>query len=162
MKEYNSLSLPKTKHSVAVGTYMSHNAKRYNLNPQEMYIVGLLHDIGYLYGREDHSKNGVALLSGLGFQNENVLNAIRYHDTRPNELSEEQRSNPILNLLWEADLSIDKDGHDVGFSGRLQDIASRYGYDSKEFITSRDIVAYLKDRYKSQEEKMPLRDDESR
>lgn len=47
-------------HSVA--EYMYRNAKKYDLNPEEMYILGLIHDIGYLKDRLDHEVHGARLL----------------------------------------------------------------------------------------------------
>ena len=38
----------KTAHMIGVAEYMRERAKDYGLNPDIMYAVGLLHDIGYI------------------------------------------------------------------------------------------------------------------
>ena len=37
----------KKKHMFGVVQFMYEQAPKYNLNPEEMYTLGLLHDIGY-------------------------------------------------------------------------------------------------------------------
>ena len=142
-KNYNHLSLDKTKHSVEVARYMSENAERYGLNPQEMYVVGLLHDVGYLYGRENHEENGANLLQYMGLENE-YTDAIYLHGKSPYDLPYGELS-PTLRLLYEADMSVDKFGKRVGFKGRLEDIGERYGKDSIAYKTASEVIRYLRD-----------------
>ena len=39
----------KKKHMFGVAQFMYEQVPKYNLNPEEMYILGLFHDIGYIY-----------------------------------------------------------------------------------------------------------------
>jgi hypothetical protein len=121
---------------------MAENAYKYGLDSGEMFVLGLLHDIGYLNGREGHEMSGYALLDGMGL-NKRFTNAILLHGSNPHTLTD---VSPELRLLYEADMSIDKDGKLVGFKGRLKDIKERYGADSIAYKTASDTVDYLKEQ----------------
>ena len=146
--KYNSLTLEKTKHSVAVGVYMAEHSEQYGLNNAEMYVCGLLHDVGYLDGRADHEKSGSALLLGMGLKEE-YANAILYHGTKPCNVPKEIMDNPLtrrtLTLMYEADMQIDYKGHNVGFEGRLKDIGERYGKDSIAYETANAEITFVLD-----------------
>ena len=146
--KYNSLTLEKTKHSVAVGVYMAEHSEQYGLNNAEMYVCGLLHDVGYLDGRADHEKSGSALLLGMGLKEE-YANAILYHGTKPCNVPKEIMDNPltrrVLTLMYEADMQIDYKGHNVGFEGRLKDIGERYGKDSIAYETANAEITFVLD-----------------
>ena len=45
-----------------------------------MYVMGLLHDIGHIYGREDHEVHGSRLLQHLGFK---FASEVFWHGTEP-------------------------------------------------------------------------------
>lgn len=145
----------KLNHMRGVAEYMYQNAEKYGLDPEQAYTVGLLHDIGYInesaakrdfdffddkYGHEVY---GALLLEKMGFKNRDIHFAIMFHGTSPFELLDITRKNPWLQLLWEADMSIDKYGNRVGFDKRLSDIGHRYGFESDAYRTACDTVAYL-------------------
>lgn len=140
----------KIRHMESVAKYMKYNADRFGLDGNEMYVVGLLHDIGYLCSSEEHGGYGAILLSSMGLKEE-YTDAIANHGQSPYTLPEEKRT-PILRLLQEADMSIDKFGRIVGFSGRLEDIKNRYGKDSFAYKTAQDTVSYLKEMYRKENE----------
>ncbi len=97
----------------------------------EMYVLGLLHDIGYLYGPEGHSKSGGELLKRLGYADWSPV----YKHGNPNEYS----SIMTDELNW-ADMQIDHTGQLVGFTKRLESIKERYGEASKQYYNSKRIV----------------------
>jgi hypothetical protein len=45
----------KAAHMNGVAVHMAENAKRYGVSQKEAYVVGLLHDVGYISGRAGHS-----------------------------------------------------------------------------------------------------------
>lgn len=48
------ISREKILHMWGVAEYMYQNASKYELKPDKMYVLGLLHDIGYIKGKQDH------------------------------------------------------------------------------------------------------------
>lgn len=137
----------KQAHMSAVAEYMFRNAERFGLDPYEMYTLGLLHDIGYLYGSFGHAKAGGTLLINQGYK---YAMEIAYHGKFQDEYD-----SPALRLLNEADLMIDSNGNNVGFDGRLKDIGNRYGFQSENYIWSSRLVEKIR---KESEEKIMAKD----
>ena len=134
----------KLLHMYSVANYMRENAYKYGLKADEMYVVGLLHDIGYLQGRQNHSSYGAELLSStFGNVNSNVIQAIRLHDTICDEWENEAKDNVVLFLLVKADLSIDTQGRFIGRKARLKDIEKRYGRESIEYNVAISLNRYI-------------------
>ena len=126
-------------HGVAEVMYDYCNNFGCNRTPDEMYIVGLLHDVGYLSGKEGHESKGAELVSNPADQY-----LIRYHGCVPSEVP---TITPELRLLWFADLMVESAGPNagkvVGFEERLKGIAERYGEDSKAYKVVKETVDYL-------------------
>ncbi len=50
-------------HMIGVAENMYHHANKYGLDPEEMYLIGLLHDIGYISrSKEGHEQYGATLI----------------------------------------------------------------------------------------------------
>lgn len=132
----------KMKHSYGVACYMHEHARDYGLASNEMFVLGLLHDIGYLYGTQDHPVTGARLLSSMGFDH---CESISWHGTTPNVYKGLTTLEPPkeLQLLWEADLSVDHEGNIVGFEKRLKDIEIRYGLRSMQYSDARETIEWL-------------------
>lgn len=143
----------KMAHNIGVAEFMRENAAKYCLDGNEMYVIGLLHDIGYLTGRREHEKNGAELLRGMGL-NEQLVYAIESHGKNLTELKEQMASDgkdilidaPQLVLLCEADMTVDARGYAVGFNERLEDIGRRYGKDGIEYATASGTVDCVKEQ----------------
>lgn len=135
----------KIMHSASVAQHMSENATKYGLDREEMYVLGLLHDIGYLFGQRDHAEDGDRLLREFGLTGK-YAGFIALHDTNPFELKKQygEHINPVLFLLQQADMTVDALGNFVGFDKRLKEIGRRYGEDSKAYETAKAIVKYQK------------------
>lgn len=114
----------KIAHMVGVAEYMHCRARAYGLNPDLMYTLGLLHDIGYLQGRYGHEVYGGVLLRELGVY-QRYTDAVFNHgdiSTIPvEELTKEQV------LLVEADSCIGKEGYYVGPEDRIAYVKREYG-----------------------------------
>ncbi len=53
----------KKMHMFGVAEFMYIEAPKYGLKSDEMYVLGLLHDIGYIYdGWHNHEENGKNLI----------------------------------------------------------------------------------------------------
>ena len=140
----------KMAHMIGVAEYMRERAEDYALDPDTCYTIGLLHDIGYLQGRNLHERKGSELLElSLGVTNADVLQAVKYHGNKASyvELIQNETVSPLLVLTWEADLSVDAKGYRVGFEKRLEDIQNRlkgteYYDNAVETVT--ENVEYIK------------------
>ncbi len=138
----------KIAHMIGVAEYMRNNAPKYNLHPEAMYTLGLLHDIGYLYGRQQHESLGAEMLICNVGINDEIYFAIKQHGRCVNDINTEFEDiytyHKELFLLLEADMSIDANGHYVGFNGRLNDIANRYGIEHPAYETALQNIKYIK------------------
>ena len=150
--QYNSasnkhLNRYKMAHSIGVAEYMRERAEDYGLNPNTMYVVGLLHDIGYLGGREGHEQRGADLLDAMGLGYFYHF-AIEHHGENLYDVQKRcVGDEPLLFvvLLVEADMSVDARGYRVGFEGRLADLGRRYGEDSAAYKTAMGNIQFIKE-----------------
>lgn len=124
------------------------------LTPEELYFLGLNHDIGYLYGKENHEENGTEFFSKDGF----MKKCIRWHGSTPAEYKEYYGCNDFdipheLILLWWADLMVESSGDNagvvVGFDERLNSISERFGRESKTYQSCNEkaewLISYIAD-----------------
>lgn len=78
-------------HILAVANKMRKKAERFGVSPDDAYLVGYLHDVGYEYNCLAHNKSGGSILEKNGFK---YWKEIYYHgDTNPSYKS------AMLNLL---------------------------------------------------------------
>ena len=133
MDENRSLhSLGVANKMVAIGTELGLSTSDLNA----LFTLGIVHDIGYQFGPGNmHQKNGGLVLKENGYQ---YWPEVYYHGIVQNEYS-----SLFLNILNQADMQIDKTGQDVGYKGRLDDIKSRYGEDSKVYQSCIDLVEFI-------------------
>ena len=139
------------KHSVGVAEFMADWAEKhtkFQFDPNEMYVLGLLHDIGKLYPGEmdangrtsykGHAKKGGKLLADMGFYDWREI----AHHGHP----EENFWSVKLLLLNMADLSVNGKGEIVPIPKRLESIKFRYGENSDEYkramINFKDLINY--------------------
>lgn len=127
------------KHIFAVALLMKENAERFGLDKEEMFTLGLLHDIGYEFGEsEEHHILGAKVLQK---QNYKYYKEVLYHGKPTTEYSSR-----ALDLLNFADMHIDKKGHYVTFEERLADIANRRGKDSPHYKNCKKVIDDLKQK----------------
>lgn len=125
-------SLGVAKKMVAIGK--SKGLKASDLN--DLFTLGIVHDIGYEFGPgNEHQKLGGLVLKENGYR---YWQEVYYHGLIQNEYS-----SLFLDILNQADMQIDKKGKDVGYSGRLEDIKSRYKEDSKVYASCVELVNFI-------------------
>ena len=136
-------------HMHGVAEWMYEHAEEYNCeNKDEMYLLGLIHDIGYLYGsKEDHEQSGAELL-GLDTYYGKLVQA---HGLTPQEYMDCHGGTyscipEELILLWTADMIVDLSGNAVGFKARLEDIENRHGIDSEPYRKCKETMLWLENR----------------
>lgn len=136
-------------HMHGVAEWMYKHAEEYGCeNKDEMYLLGLIHDIGYIYGnKEEHEQKGAELL-GL---NTYYGKFVQAHGLTPQEYMDcngcfnSEIPNEMI-LLWTADMMVDSKGNIVGFKARLDDIEKRYGIDSESYRICKEIMLWLENR----------------
>lgn len=136
------------RHMHGVAEYMYRNAEKHQLRSDQMYVLGLLHDIGYMNGKIAHEAFGANLIKSLGFEMDYVI-AILWHGSKPSDflaLTKKTAKNVPneMILLWEADMHVNSKGEEVTYDDRLLDIRERYGEDSNEYKNCQEIIDFLK------------------
>lgn len=148
----------KNRHMKSVAEVMYDNAKAVGLNPETAYVVGLLHDVGYIaidkdtpmFEKISHAKEGARILEGMGISGDN-LDAVKFHGVNGYKMIEDgnmKRVSPMLLLLQYADMSVDRKGEKVGFAKRLMDIAERYGNNGVEHQNAVDTVNFIQEMFR--------------
>ena len=129
----------RNKHIFAVARLMKDKAAEVGLDEEEMFTLGLVHDIGYEFGgSEEHHSVGYEILKK---QNYKYAKEVLYHGKPTDEYSSRE-----LDLLNYADMHIDKKGNYVEYAERLEDIKSRRGQDSPHYRNSKEIIDSLCDK----------------
>ena len=66
MEDQKKIDDERISHIHGVAEYMYCHAGDFGLDDEEMYVLGLLHDIGYIGGEEGHEHFGGDLIESLG------------------------------------------------------------------------------------------------
>lgn len=139
MEGDNKISDNKMKHIHAVAEYMYQHAEEHGLDKDEMYVLGLMHDIGYIRSHVGHLQNGREIATQVGLK-ENLIYAIENHGMNLDEL---ELVTPELILLVRADLQISHTGEYVGYAERLKNAKEHYGAKSMQYKRVMGTVVYL-------------------
>ena len=119
-----------------------------NLNPDECYIIGLLHDI---YGEEPQDVlkgvSGTALLKTLG---KNFTSVITWSRSTPQDYlmkTLKKRPNKKLHLLWYIDMTTSEDGFmdKMPYDEKEKELREKYGVESKEYLRAVKTIKWLKE-----------------
>ncbi len=119
------ITIDRAKHSLAVARKMKEivleNSSHFNCNAEDMYILGLVHDVGYEFveKQEDHPKMGGEILRNQGYK---YWKEVYYHGIPQTEYSSVE-----LNLLNYVDLITGSSGVYISIEKRISNIAKRYG-----------------------------------
>lgn len=109
----------------------------YDLDPHRMYVLGLLHDIGYVDGAKHHEQFGGNLLKALGYADWKMV----YDHAKL--LTMDDMHNKCIILLIEADLKVDMSGNISGYDAKLSDIAAKHGTDSRAYALCKKNIEFL-------------------
>ena len=120
-------------HSVGVAKFMAEWASLHpkeGLMSDEMYILGLLHDIGKIYpanfdmntGKEKANVNG-NIYKGHAHKGGSLLSDLGFHFAK--------------------DLSVNGEGNIISIKERIDDVGVRYGLDSEEYRHCINVVGRL-------------------
>ena len=130
-------------HSYGVANKMVEIGKLLKLDNNlldDLFIIGINHDIGCEFDKNNHAVVGGNKLKEVGFK---YYKEVYYHGRIQDEYN-----SLYLDILNMADMMIDKYGNDVGYDKRLKDIESRYGNDNAIYKRCLELVDYLRNKYK--------------
>lgn len=101
---------------------------------RSMFILGFLHDIGYAFSSDQrqHEELGGECLHEIGYKH---WREVYYHGNPDSPYDSDELF--VLNL---ADMQTSSGGQRVTMEERLDDIASRYGNDSLQFILAQRLA----------------------
>lgn len=139
----------------SVAEYMYRNAEKYNLDKDDMYILGFLHDIGYLQDSENHQEEGERIMHGAGM-NSQKYTCFEYVIAHHNQIPDKSLPYIIYKmclLLAEADMHINHEGECVPFKKRLDEIKGRHGETSERYLDAKELVSFLEANCKRQKGK---------
>ncbi len=129
-------------HSYAVGAKMrdivKHNLQHYSCNPDDMFILGMLHDIGYEFveDQRDHAHVGGIMLKAQGYV---FWKEVFYHGIPQTEYSSKE-----LELLNYVDMIIGSDGTEMSIKQRIESIEERYGKYSEQAMNAKKLEEQIK------------------
>lgn len=138
------ISNDRKQHIWGVAKFLKEHAEKSNMSKdkvEELYTLGLLHDIGYEFLEEKdyikHNEVGGNLLKMQGYK---YWQEVYYHGIANCEYQSE-----YLDLLNWADMRVDSVGNVVSLDGRLEELSIRYNVPIKE-LDSYPIVCELKQK----------------
>lgn len=98
---------------------------------RQLYILGLLHDVGYAFDPADHAHAGGRVLADLGFTTDAVYD---HGDPNVGVMDDE------LLIVNAADMTTSPTGAPMRMEDRLRDIGERYGADSPHLACARAVA----------------------
>ncbi len=146
-KKGKVISESRMAHMHGVAEWMYEHAAEFGCtNREEVYFLGLVHDIGYMYKNGAHEAKGAEFLERENYDGWNTVlwdgadpnDYTRFHSCFPSEVPKE------LVLLWAADMMVDHEGKAVGITERLEGIKTRYGEDSSQYRKAKARAEWLK------------------
>ena len=110
---------------------------KYSATPDELFILGMLHDIGYEFSetQSEHNTKGGLILKEQGYK---FWKEVYYHG-----VPQTTYQSPELMLLNAVDMTIGPDGTELTMNERLDDIALRYGKGSVQYLEAIKLMEML-------------------
>ena len=139
------MKIDRLKHSYGVAKKMQEIGSNIGYNKKELdelFVLGLNHDIGYEFVNDgvEHNKVGGTILRNCGYK---YWREVYYHGEVQKEYS-----SMFLDILNSADMQVDIFGNDVGYEKRLDDIRNRYGDSSNVYCRCRKLVNNINEKNK--------------
>jgi putative nucleotidyltransferase with HDIG domain len=124
----------KAIHSLEVANFMRGRAEMLGLNPDDAWLIGYTHDIGYLYGSTKHGDTGCKIAS-------------KFSETLGKYIASHDKFEPIKDnmefLLRLADFVVDETGRYVGMIECMNSILRRRPNMSKEKLMQ--FIKYIEE-----------------
>lgn len=125
-------------HGVAEYMYRHASDDFYRLDKDQAYMVGLLHDIGYIEGKSHHESFGGILLMKMGFKDCQII------AEHGKQLDQDSINNKKLLLLVEADMHVSSASKkEITYEEKLKELAAEHGKDSKAYALCEKNIRFL-------------------
>jgi hypothetical protein len=102
---------------------------------RQLYVLGLLHDVGYAFDPDDHAHAGGSVLISLGVE----IDAVYDHGDPTVGFMDDE-----LLIVNAADMTTSPTGAPMRMEDRLRDIGDRYGADSPQLACARAVADRIK------------------
>lgn len=102
---------------------------------RQLYVLGLLHDVGYAFDPDDHAHAGGSVLISLGVE----IDAVYDHGDPTVGFMDDE-----LLIVNAADMTTSPTGALMRMEDRLNDIGERYGADSPQLACARAVADRIK------------------
>lgn len=132
MMEFNEARM---LHSLAVARKMKKEVEKspqkFSASSEDMFYLGLIHDVAYEFvdSQEEHEHKGGEILKSSGYK---YWKEVYYHGNPNSEYDSAE-----LRLLNYADMTTSPDGAEITIEERLEDIATRYGQTSFQYLNAK-------------------------
>lgn len=136
------ITIDRMKHSLAVAAKMKELARqepeKYPVDPEDAFVLGMLHDIGYEFSKEqkEHAAKGGLILQKQDYK---YWKEVYYHG-----IPQKEYDSPMLRLLNYADMITGPTGVYMTIQERINDIAERYGKGSWQELEAESLANILK------------------
>ena len=136
--DFVGITIDRMKHSLAVATKMkelvSNNPEKYMCSPEDAFVLGIIHDIGYEFLDEKrfHANKGGLVLKEQGYRH---WKEVYYHG-----IPQDEYDSPLLRLLNYVDMITGPTGEHMTIEQRIEDIAKRYGKGSWQDLEARKLA----------------------
>lgn len=129
-------------------------APKYNLKPDEMYMLGILHDIGFINddsNENNYTEYGDDLLERIGLiskKGKSFRHIIKLNNTVPDFIMDwKKASHRMRYLLYEAEMNVSSSGKIIDYDRRLQNLYEVY--DEEIYEKGKAIVEWLEKNKKN-------------
>lgn len=114
------------------------NIHQYSCDPDDMFILGMLHDIGYEFVEDqgEHAHAGGIKLKAQGYV---YWKEVFYHGIPQTDYSSKE-----LELLNYVDMIIGPDGAEMSIKQRIENIEERYGKYSEQALKAKELEEQIK------------------
>lgn len=102
---------------------------------RQLYVLGLLHDVGYAFDPDDHAHAGGSVLISLGVE----IDAVYDHGDPTVGFMDDE-----LLIVNAADMTTSPTGAPMRMEDRLNDIGERYGVNSPQLACARAVADRIK------------------
>ena len=139
------------KHTLGVAEYMKENAYIFNLNKEDMWVLGYLHNINEHIDDKSASEHNAAILHRLGFKLAQYTSWCKVSPlTYCKNLIVEIPPKELI-LLWKAIYSTNLEGEIVGYDECLKELKNTFGLMNMNYMVAAETVNWLKEYDKSVE-----------
>ena len=120
--------------AIKMERYVCDHSENFSCSPEEAFIIGYLHDVGYEFTeiQTEHAKVGGEKLKEQGYK---YWREIYYHG-----FPQREYNSPELRLLNYIDMTTGPSGEDMTVQQRIEDIGIRYGENSIQVIKARELL----------------------